>query len=78
MLEVTTSDGQAATSTYQVGDFTRAFCAVSRIRDKGNTVIFQAEGKFIENPDAVRTHFRRENNVYAMGLYVKEPVARQS
>ena len=43
-LEVTTSDGQAATATYQVADVTRALCAVSRICDKGNTVTFQAEG----------------------------------
>ena len=77
-LDVTTSDGQAATSTYQVADLIRAFCAASRICDKGNTAISQAEGLFIENPDAVRTHFRRENNVYAKGLYVKEPMARQN
>ena len=75
-LDVTTSDGQAATATYQAADVTRALCAVSRICDKGNTVTFQAEGGFIENPDGVRTHFRRENNVYVMDLYVKEPLSQ--
>ena len=75
-LEVTTSDGQAATATHQVADVTRALCAVSRICDKGNTVTFQAEGGFIDNPDGVRTHFRRENNVYVMDLHVKEPLAQ--
>ena len=75
-LDVTTSGGQAATATYQVADVTRALCAVSRICDKGNTVTFQAEGGFIENPDGVRTHFRRENNVYVMDLYVKEPLSQ--
>ena len=74
-LEVTTSDGQAATATYQVTDVTRALCAFSRTCDKGNRVTFHAEGGFIENPDGVRTHSRRENNVYVMDLHVKEPVA---
>ena len=55
---------------------TRALCAVSRICDKGNTVTCQAEGVFIENPDGVRTHFRRENNVYVTDLHVKEPLAQ--
>ena len=49
-LEVTTSDGQAATATYQVADVTRALCAVSCIKDKGNTVTFQAEGRFHREP----------------------------
>ena len=44
-LEVTTSDGQAASATYQVADVTRTLCALSRICDKGNTVTFQAEGR---------------------------------
>ena len=47
-LEVTTSDGQAATATYQVADVTGALCAVSRMCDKGNTVTFQAEGGSLE------------------------------
>ena len=67
-LEVTTSGGQAATATYQVADVTRTLCALSRMCDKGNTVTVQAEGRFIENPDDVRTHFRREDNVYVMDL----------
>ena len=67
-LEVTTSEGQKATPTYQVADVTRTLCALSRICDKGKTVTVQAEGRFIENPDGVRTHFRRENNVYPMDL----------
>ena len=45
-----------------------SLCSVSRICDKGNTVTFQAEEGFIENPDGVRIHFRRENNVYVMDL----------
>ena len=37
---------------------------------------FQAEGRFIESPDGVRTHFERENNVYVMDLYVEEPLSQ--
>ena len=75
-LEVTTPDGQAATATNQVADVTRALCAVSRMCEKGNTVTFQAEEGFIENPDGVRAHFRRENNVCVMDLHVKEPLSQ--
>ena len=49
-LEVVTSEGNPATATFQCADVTRALCAVSRICDKGNRVIFEASGGYIESP----------------------------
>ena len=76
-LEIMTTEGQAATATFQCADVTRALCSVSKVCDKGNKVIFEASGGFIESPEGVRTHFRRENNVYILDMFALEPACQE-
>ena len=42
----------------------------------GYTITFQAEGRVIENPAGVQTHFGRDNDVYVKGLHGKEPLVQ--
>ena len=72
-LEVVTSEGNPAKATFQCADVTRALCAVYRIFDKGNRVIFEAIGGYIESPSGMQTAFRRENNVYVIDMFIQEP-----
>ena len=68
-LDVVTSEGKTARATFQCADVTRALCAVSKICDKGNKVIFEASGGYIESANGQRTKFRRENNVHVLEMY---------
>ena len=76
LVEVLTERGDPATATYQIADVTRPLCAVSKMCDKGNIVVFQADGGYIQNPAGVQTSFRRQNNVYVLDFYVKEPMTQ--
>ena len=60
VMNVMTEDGIPAKATYQVANVTRALCAVSRVCDQGNTVIFEKDGGYILDPSGIRTAFRRE------------------
>ena len=72
-LDVVTTEGKAATATFQCADVTRSLCAVSKISDRGNRVIFEADGGYIESRSGSRTAFKRENNVYILDMYVRKP-----
>ena len=72
-LNVVTENGVPATSTYQIANVTRALCAVSRVCDKGNTVVFEKDGGYIIDLQGGYTPFRRENNVYLLDTWVQKP-----
>ena len=74
VLEVTTEEGMPATVTYQVAEVTRPLSAVSAICDAGNVVTFTRTGGCITNETSgQQTMFRRENNVYVMGMWMLKP-----
>jgi hypothetical protein len=69
-----TSEGNWAEATFQVADVTRPLCSVTKVCDKGNRVVFEANGGYIENlATGVCTSFARQNNVYVMDMFVEEP-----
>ncbi len=68
-----TGEGNKAEATFQVADVTRPLCSVTKICDRGNRVVFDAKGGYIENfATGVQTKFSRQNNVYVMDMYLEE------
>ena len=52
-------------------------CSVSKMCDKGNRVVFELGGGYVEHINSgVRTNFTRQNNVYVMDMYVQDPGVR--
>ena len=72
-LQVTTEEGNKALATYQVADVTRPLCSISKVCDRGNTVTFTASGGYISGKNGERTSFRRQNNVYVLDMYLRNP-----
>ncbi len=71
-----TGEGNPAEATFQVADVTRPLCSVTKICDRGNRVIFDNKGGYIENlATGVQTRFCRQNNVYVMEMYLEEEMA---
>ena len=71
-LSVVTEEGHPTCTTYQIADVTRPLCAVSRMCDSGNKVIFHKDGGYVESPDGKKTAFRRERNVYLLSTWIRE------
>ena len=75
-FDMMTVEGHWAQATFQVAEVTRPLCSVSKMCDKGNRVVFEMEGGYVENSTTgVRTSFSRENNVYVMEMHVQEDSA---
>ena len=58
---------------YAVADVSVALDSVSQICDAGSTVVFRADGGYIERPDGKRTVFRRDRDTYVRDVWV--PIA---
>ena len=72
-FDMMTSEGKWAQATFQVAEVTRPLCSVSKMCDKGNRVVFELGGGYIEHiATGRRTKFTRENNVYVMEMYVPD------
>ena len=71
VLRGVTEDGTPFGFTSQVTDVTKTLCAVSKMADAGNRVVFGDEsGDFIENKTTgKRTYMRRENGVYKITMW---------
>ena len=72
-LQVITEEGNRATATYQVADVTRPLCSISKVCDRGNTVTFTAKGGYITSKSGEKMSFRRQNNVYVLDMYLRNP-----
>jgi hypothetical protein len=73
-FDMVTAEGNWAEATFQVAEVTRPLCSVTKICDRGNRVVFEAEGGYIQNyATGVKTKFSRQNNVYVMEMFVEEP-----
>ena len=67
-------EGSWAQATFQMAEVTRPLCSVSKICDKGNRVVFELGGGYVENiQTGTGTSFLRQNNVYVMEMYVQDP-----
>ena len=72
-FDMMTSEGNWAQATFQVAEVTRPLCSVSKICDKGNRVIFELGGGYVEHiATGMRTKFARQNNVYVMEMHVQD------
>jgi hypothetical protein len=72
-FDMMTAEGHWAQATFQVAEVTRPLCSVSKMCDKGNRVVFEMSGGYVENlATGVRTSFSRENNVYVMEMHVQD------
>jgi hypothetical protein len=72
-FSMVTTEGHWAEATFQVAEVTRPLCSVTKICDRGNRVVFEAEGGYIENyATGVKTKFARKSNVYVMEMYVED------
>ena len=68
-----TRDGHGITFRAQVTDVHRPLMSVSRICDKGNRVVFEKHGGYIESlTTGEQIHVRRDHNVYRLDVDVPE------
>ena len=77
-LDVVTEEGMAAKTTFQIADVTRPLCSIARVCDKGNQVVFHAEGGYVEDRHGNRSHFERKNNIYMMTFHALDPGSKPS
>ena len=69
-----TDNGQEITFKAQVTDVHRPLMSVSRICDKGNRVVFESQGGYIESLHiGEKIHVRRDHNVYRLQVDVPQP-----
>ena len=72
-----TEEGEQVQAVYQIAEVSKALGSVSRTCDRGNRVVFEANGGYIENLESGRrTKFHRESNVYIMKTWVKKPASQ--
>lgn len=72
-----TEEGEPVEAVYQIAEVSKALGSVTRTCDRGNRVVFEADGGYIENLASGRkTRFNRENNVYVMKTWVRRPAAK--
>ena len=74
-----TQEGEQVEAVYQVAEVSKALGSVSKTCDRGNRVVFEASGGYIENlTTGKRTTFNRDNNVYVMKTWVRRPAGVQA
>ena len=72
-VRAVTHGGQEITFKAQVTDVHRPLMSVSRICDKGNRVVFESQGGYIESlTTGEKIHVRRDHNVYRLQVEVPE------
>ena len=68
-----TEGGQEITFKAQVTDVHRPLMSVSRICDKGNRVVFESQGGYIESlATGEKIHVHRDHNVYRLQVEVPQ------
>ncbi len=70
-VDVTTSTGDKRVMTFRVANVTKPLCAVSQVCAKGNRVIFDSAGSYIEHKaTGKRTPLREQNGVYVLDVWL--------
>ncbi len=60
-------DGKARAMTFRIADVTKPLASVARMCDKGNWVVFDPEGSYIEHKrTGTRTHLKRHLGVFVL------------
>ena len=72
-MNAVTEGGRVVVATYQIADVTRPLCVVSKMCERGNTVVSEKDGGNILSSDGTKTTFRREANVYMLDMYMMAP-----
>ncbi len=71
VITVLTKEGRVRSMTFQVAKVSKALASVGAICDKGNRVVFEASGGYIESTvDGTRTKIRRQGGVYVLDVEV--------
>ena len=69
-LPFRTKEGHQCGVTFQVCDVSRPLLSVTAMTSKGNHVVFHDNGGNITGRDGKKMHFRKENGVYILEMYV--------
>ena len=73
-IDFVTDTGKRKKMICQVADVNKILASVALICDKGNHVIFRADGGDIVNlKSGVKTPFRRHGNVYVLDAWIRNP-----
>ena len=72
-MEVYTEEGVPAKMVYQIADVTRPLCSIAKVCDKGNRVVFDSQGGFVEDCWGHKSHFARKGNIYTMSFFAMDP-----
>ena len=71
MLKFESSDGDNGNMRFRLANVTKPLGAVSSVCDKGNRVVFDSEGSYVElKSSGKRIPLRRQNGVYVMDVWV--------
>ena len=62
-----------AQTTFQIADVTRPLCSIAKVCDKGNRVVFDSSGGYVEDSWGHKSHFSRKGNIYTMSLFALDP-----
>ena len=77
-LEVYTHEGMPAQTTFQIADVTRPLCSIAKVCDKGNRVVFDSSGGYVEDSWGHKSYFNRKGNIYTMSLFALDPGCAES
>ena len=71
LLKFEFSDGDNGSIQFRLANVTKPLGAVSSVCDKGNRVVFDSEGSYVElKSSGKRIPLRRQNGVYVMDVWV--------
>ncbi len=60
-------DGKARAMTFRIADVTKPLASVARMCDRGNRVVFDSDGSYVEHKKTgARTHLSRHNGVFVL------------
>ena len=72
VLEAATEEGNHHRVTFQVTDVSRPLCAVSKVCQKGNRVIFDEHGGVVQNKATGReTYFGMQDGIYLLKMWMR-------
>ena len=77
-LDIFTEEGAPAKTTFQIADVTRPLCSIAKVCDKGNRVVFDSHGGYVEDGWGHKSYFNRKGNVYTMNFFALDPGSKAS
>ena len=72
VLEAATEEGNHHRVTFQVTDVSRPLCAVSKVCQKGNRIIFDEHGGVVQNKvTGHETYFGMKDGIYLLKMWMR-------